>query len=332
MKKDLWRKGASACVAVTLVILVFIVLLPSGTSVKVSGGIPSDSSVNAGTTIFFQNVNLTIRAAEVIPVNFLTFEIYNSTTNHRVAWVRFTLMGAKMSENPPKSFTVMNVTDTSALPQQNRGKYYGYDERTGYNVTGFHHGFGYGYGYGNPDLDIVYSISYTTWKPGTYYGKLSVKATKYTYTSEETPHFTVLPQPPLSISIDIKPRCSQNQINPWDRGCLPIAILGTDTFDVRTINPRTLILSLDKGKNSVRPLGWRYQDLTRGIGCKSKGDGNLDLVLNFRCCQVIFMLKLFKYPCETLRLTLTGTLKKAMDCTPIYGQDYIQMTKVCKKK
>jgi hypothetical protein len=40
MKKDVWRKGVSVGVALSLVILVFLVLLPSGTAVKVSGGIP----------------------------------------------------------------------------------------------------------------------------------------------------------------------------------------------------------------------------------------------------------------------------------------------------
>jgi hypothetical protein len=43
------------------------------------------------------------------------------------------------------------------------------------------------------------------------------------------------------------------------------------------------------------------------------------------------VLKLFKHPGETLRLTLTGTLKKTMDCTPVIGHDYIQIVNVCKK-
>jgi hypothetical protein len=337
MKTALWRKGAGVGVALSLVLLIFMVLIPSATAVKVSAGAPSNFSVNAGSTIFFQNVNLTIRAAEVIPVNFLTFEIFNSTTDHRVAWVRFTLMGAEMSENPPGTFTVMNVTDTSDLPYQSKGHYYGYDERTGYNVTRFHHGYGYGYGYGNPDLMIVYNITYKTCKPGTYYAKLFVKATKHTYTSGETPIFTVLPRPPLSISVDIKPGCWPNHINPRDHGYLQIAICGTHTFDVHTIDPKSLTLALNGGKNRVKCLCWSYQDVTtpgtgsKGGGHKAKGDGCLDLVLKFRCDQVIQVLKLFKHPGETLRLTLTGTLKKTLDCSPVIGHDYVQMTKSCKK-
>ena len=292
---------------------------------------PPDFSVNAGTTMSFQNVKLTIRAAETIPVNFLTFEIFNSTTDHRVAWVRFTIMGKEMSENPPGAFTVVNVTDTSALPRQCRGDYYGYDERAGYNVTRFHHGFGYGYGYGNLDLVIVYNITYKTCKPGTYYAKLLVKATKYTYTSGETPLFTVLPRPPLSISVDIKPGCSLNRINPRNPGYLQIAILGTDTFDVRTINPRTLKLSLNIGKNMVKPLCWSYRDVATPGSHSAVGDGYLDLTLKFRCEQVIHVLKLFKHSGETLRLTLTGALKKTMDCTPVLGYDSIRMANLHKK-
>ena len=324
----MWRKAASLGVALSLVILVFIVLLPtSTTAVHVSGGVPSDSSVNLGTTISFENVNLTIRAAEAIPVNFLTFEIFDSSTDHRVAWVRFTIMGEEMSENPPKAFTVVNVTDTTALPHQCRGDFYGYDERTGYNVTGFHHGFGYGYGYGNPDLVIVYTITFKTCKPGTYYAKLSAKASKYTYTSERTTQFTILPQPPLSVSIDINPGCWPNRLNLRNHGYLQIAVLGTDIFDVHSINPRTLALSLYRGKKTVKPLNWQFTDVQTCCSHKSKGDGNLDLVLKFRCDQVIYAFQLYKYHCKTLRLTLTGTLKKTSGSNPFCGYDFIQITK-----
>ena len=333
MKKDIWRKGISVGVATSLVILVFIVLIPSATTaVKVSGGIPSSTSVNVGMTMFFQEVNLTIRAAEAIPVNFLTFEIFNSTTGQRVGWVRFMITGEEMSENPPGAFTVVNVTDTSALPHQCRGDFYGYDERTGYNVTGFHHGFGYGYGYGNPDLVIVYNITYTTNKQGTYYAKLFVKATKYTYASTETPFFTVLPQLPLSISVDIKPWCRPNRLDLRDHGYLEIAVLGTNALDVRTINLRTFTLSLDKGKTMVKPIGWWFKDIRpRGSGVKSKGDGNLDLIFIFRCDRVIQGLQLSKYQGMTLRLTLTGSLKKTMESTSVIGYDYLQITNVPKK-
>ena len=333
MKRDVWRKGISVGVATSLVILVFIVLIPSATTaVKVSGGIPSNSSVNVGTTIFFQDVNVTIRAAEAIPVNFLTFEIFNSSTGQRVGWVRFTITGEEMSENPPGAFTVENLTDTSALPHQCRGNYYGYDEQTGVNVTGFHHGFGYGYGYGNPDLVIVYNITYTTNKQGTYYAKLFVKATKYTYSSAKTPFFTVLPHLPLSVPVDIKPWCWPNRLDPRDHGYLEIAVLGTNALDVRTIDFRTFTLSLNNGKTTVKPIGWWFKDIRpRGSSVKSKGDGHLDLIFIFRSNQVIQGLQLLKYQGMTIQLTLTGSLKKTLESASVIGYDSLQITKLPKK-
>ena len=40
--------------------------------------------------------------------------------------------------------------------------------------------------------------------------------------------------------IDIKPGSDINPINPMSRGVIPVAILGSDTFDVRDVDPATL--------------------------------------------------------------------------------------------
>jgi len=335
MRKGLLRKGTGIGVALSLVLLIFAVLIPSASAVKLSPGTPNDSSVTAGTTIIFQDVNLTIRGVEAIPVKYLTFAIFNSTNNHKVAQVRFSLQGSEISESPKGAFTVVNDTNTLNLPYQSGGNYYGYDERTGHNVTGFHHGYGYGYGYDTPNLTILYTIEYKTCKSGTFYAKLFVKTSKYIYTSGETTLFTVLPKTPLSIFVDIKPGCWPNEINLQDHGYLRVAICGTNTFDVHSIDPKTLTLSLDGGKNVVKPLCWRYQDVATpwlgsdGGGHSARGDGYLDLTLKFRCEQVIHVLKLFKYHDETLRLTLSSSLKKTEGCFPVNGYDYVEITK-CK--
>jgi len=335
MRKDLLRKGSGFSVALLLVLLIFAVLIPATSAVRLSPGAPNNTSVTAGTTITFQDVNLTIRDAEAIPVTYLTFIIFNSTNNHKVAQVHFSLQGSEISETPNGAFTVVNVTNTSNLLYQSKGNYYGYDERTGHNVTGFHHGFGYGYGYdygyGTPDLTLRYTITYKTCKPGTYYAKLFVKATKYTYTSEETTSFTVLPKPPQPIFVDIKPGCWPNQINPQDHGYLQIAICGTNTFDVHTIDPKTLTLCLNGEKNVVKPLCWSYQDVATPGSHSAAGDGYTDLVLKFRVEQVIHVLKLFKHSGETLQLTLTSTLKKTEGCFHVDGFDSVQILNVCKK-
>jgi PKD repeat protein len=83
---------------------------------------------------------------------------------------------------------VKNVTNTSNLPFVSGGYYYGVDEETGVNVTGFN----YGYGGSEVDLSILYDISYTTHLQGTFYATLSVNAT-YLYISGKSTTFTVLP-------------------------------------------------------------------------------------------------------------------------------------------
>jgi hypothetical protein len=118
MRNGLLRKGTGIGVALSLVLLIFTVLIPSASAVKLSPGTPNDTSVTAGTTIIFQDVNLTIRGAEAIPVKYLTFMIFNSTNNHKVAQVRFSLKGSEISETPKKAFTIVNVTNTSNLPYQ----------------------------------------------------------------------------------------------------------------------------------------------------------------------------------------------------------------------
>lgn len=337
MGKEFRKKVTALGVALTLMLLIFAVLLPSASAVKVSAGIPQDTMVNAGTTIVFEEVNLTIRSAEAIPVKYLTFVVFDSKTNHKVAQVRFSLEGTEICETPRAAFCVANVTDTSDLPYQSKGRFYGYDERTGRNVTRFRFGYGYGYGYGNPDVTVMYTITYKTCKPGTYYAKLFVKTTKYTYTSGETMLFTVQPRSPLSVFVDIKPGCWPNKITLKDHGYLQVAICGTNSFNVRTIDPRSLVLSLYKGKYRVKPLCWSYQDVAtpymgyEGGGYKAKGDGRLDLVLKFRVEQVIHVFKLFRHPGETLRLVLTGALKKNLGGFPLTGDDYLRVISLHKK-
>ncbi len=51
---------------------------------------------------------------------------------------------------------------------------------------------------------------------------------------------SVVPEPSSEIEIDIKPGSDLNPINPMSRGVIPIAILGSDTFDVADVDVTTL--------------------------------------------------------------------------------------------
>ena len=164
-----------------LVFLIFAVLIPPGASVYVSPGTPSSSSVTSGSTITFSNVNLTIRAAERIPVDFLNFTIFSGSTE--VAYVKFYIDGTEITDYPTNKFTVTNVTDTSNLPYNATVGSYGYDEITGDNMT---YGYGYGYASGSVDLTILYTIVYTTHTTGSFTARLFVNCSNYTYISATT--------------------------------------------------------------------------------------------------------------------------------------------------
>lgn len=189
MRRDLSQKGVAIGVTLSLILLIIAVFTPSYSAVKLSPGTPNTSSVTVDTTIIFQDVNLTIRSAEAIPVNSLMFSIFRSNDNSEVAHVNFSLIGTKLSDNPLGAFTVINITNTSHLPYQSGGNYYGYDERTGQNVTGFN----FGYGDSSINLSILYRITYKTHIQGTFYAKLFVNSTLHTYISEKSTAFTVVP-------------------------------------------------------------------------------------------------------------------------------------------
>jgi len=187
INRNLKKKIIGLIISSMLLVAIFLVLIPPATAVKLDPGTPDDTSVTTGTTITFNNVNLTIRGPERIPVSFLNFTIFEGSTE--IAYVKFNVTGSEMEDSPSNKFTVTNITDTSNLPYSGSGSYYGYDERDGTN-----HSFGYGYGYGSAeysDLYVLYRITYTTHETGTFYAKLFVNSGSHIYESNESTTFTV---------------------------------------------------------------------------------------------------------------------------------------------
>ena len=116
MRDGFWKKGVGFGVALLLVVLIFSVLV-SASEVKLSTGASNDCKVFVGETLFFSDVTLKIRKAEVIPVDHLVFVIFNQKNDKHVASVNFSLVGDEISGSDPAGvFTVVNVTDTSNLP------------------------------------------------------------------------------------------------------------------------------------------------------------------------------------------------------------------------
>ena len=74
----------------------------------------------------------------------------------------------------------------------------------------------------------------------------------------------------IPVTIDIKPDGFPNSINPRDKGVVPVAILGTTSFDVQTVDAS----SVRFGPAGAAPVHATLSDVN--------GDGTLDLLLHFR--------------------------------------------------
>jgi len=186
LRMRLRKNIISLTVSILLILLLFSTLFPPFIAVKLQPGTPSDTSIDMYDTVIFDNINLTIRGPECIPVSFLNFTIFEGSTE--IAYVKFNVLGSEIEDSPSNIFTVTNITDTSNLPYNSSGGY-GYDEDDGSN-----HIFNYGYGNANSgasDLIILYRITYTAHLKGTFTAKLFVNSSNYTYVSGPSLNFTV---------------------------------------------------------------------------------------------------------------------------------------------
>jgi hypothetical protein len=128
----------------------------------------------------------------------------------------------------------------------------------------------------------------------------------------------------VSVDVDIKPGSCPNPFNLKSRGVLPVAILGTQTFDVATIDAASIHL---EGVPAIRS---NYEDVTRPVmdglpcECTTAGpDGYMDLTLKFSRPPLALKLWLDQGPLvqdQVLSLELTGNL---LDGTPISGSDCV---------
>jgi hypothetical protein len=136
-----------------------------------------------------------------------------------------------------------------------------------------------------------------------------------------------------TVSVDVKPGSCPNPINSKSKGVIPIAILGTEDFDVTTIDPVTIKLSREGVTDDVSPIRWNYDDVATpfaGELCDCNelgGDGNMDLMLHFDVPTLVAQLRLGDLIGGTIPLKVTGKLRAENDETPFEGRDCVKILK-----
>jgi hypothetical protein len=131
----------------------------------------------------------------------------------------------------------------------------------------------------------------------------------------------------ISVPFDIKPAACPNPINGKSKGVLPVAILGTEDFDVSQIDPESITL---EGVSSLRwsmdDVATPYEPFTGKESCydctDEKHDGFMDLTLKFDTQEIIAALGDFQ-PGSCVVLTISGNLEEEFGGTPIVGEDVV---------
>ena len=83
---------------------------------------------------------------------------------------------------------------------------------------------------------------------------------------------------PEEIEIDIKPGSDRNSVNPKNKGVIPVAILGSDSFDVTTVDVTTLMFGPDATPAHDLTDPDVYADHLQDVN----SDGFMDLVSHYR--------------------------------------------------
>jgi streptogramin lyase len=139
------------------------------------------------------------------------------------------------------------------------------------------------------------------------------------------------------MEIDIKPGSCPNPFDTKSKGVLPVAVLGTEDFDVTAIDPDTIQLTREGYEVGVFPLRWSYEDVAtpfEGEPCEChelNDDGYLDLSLKFDTQEVKDTLELKAEVGNTIPLLITGNLMEDAGGTPIEGADCIWVLRTGEK-
>jgi hypothetical protein len=136
----------------------------------------------------------------------------------------------------------------------------------------------------------------------------------------------------IEVAVDVKPESCPNPLNPKSKGVLPVAVLGSEDFDVNLIDPVSIKLAREGYEGQgVSPLRWTYEDVAtpfEGELCEChdlNGDGYMDLTLKFNSQELVADLELDGVIGETIPLILTGNLKDEFGGIAIEGSDCVRI-------
>ena len=125
------------------------------------------------------------------------------------------------------------------------------------------------------------------------------------------------------VQLDIKPQSCPNPFNTKAKGVLPVAILGTEDFDVMDVDPATVLLE------GVAPLRWNLEDVSAPVDLKedsctcatNKPDGYEDLTLKFDRQEIFTALQPVsdgeQRVLTLIAMTYAGTEIEGNDCVLI---------------
>lgn len=125
----------------------------------------------------------------------------------------------------------------------------------------------------------------------------------------------------INVPLDIKPTSCPNPLNVKSKGVLPVAILGTENFDVSDVDVGSVSLE------GVAPIRFSYEDVATPFDgelcdCHEAGpDGYLDLTLKFDTQEIVTALGDVEdgdVLVLTAKVTMEdGAMKEASDCIRI---------------
>jgi len=135
--------------------------------------------------------------------------------------------------------------------------------------------------------------------------------------------------PIIVVAVDIKPQSCPNPINTKSKGVIPVAILGTDDFDVIDIEIESLrLVGVEPIRVDIEDVSTPFEPFLGKVNCTEDcnelgPDGFLDLTLKFDKQEVVEALgDVGDGACLVLDLTGNTT-----DDTPIVGEDVVLIKK-----